>query len=70
MKLLEREQRKLEKASRRRLVIKWSREPDWIELHDPVTGERHEVRASECLPGAAESANRRRRKRQSEREWI
>jgi hypothetical protein len=63
MKLLEREQRKLEKASRRRLVIEWSKEPDWIELRDPLTRERHEVRASECLLGVVESANRRRRKK-------
>ena len=63
MKLLEREQRKLEKASRRRLVIKWSKKPDSIALHDPPTGECHEVRTSECLLGVVESADRRPRKK-------
>ncbi len=58
LKLLEWEQRKLEGADRRGLVIRWSREPGWISLHDPTTGEWHEVRASECLPGVVETANK------------
>ncbi len=53
---LERERIKLEEADRRGLVIKWSREPGYISLHDPTTGEWHEVRASECLPSIVESA--------------
>jgi predicted metal-dependent hydrolase len=63
---LERERLKLEKADRRGLVIKWAREPGCIALHDPTTGEWHEVKASECPPSIVESAkahNRRARER-------
>ena len=56
-------QRKLAEASRRGLIIRWSEYPEWIKLHDPLTGEWHEVRASECLPGVVEAANRHRKKR-------
>ena len=57
IKLLEWERRKLEEADRRGLVIRWSDYPRWIEMHDPLSGEWHEVRASECLPGGVETAN-------------
>ena len=60
IQLLERERIKLKAANRRGLVIRWSEYPVWIELHDPLTGEWHEVRASECLPGVVETANRKR----------
>jgi hypothetical protein len=65
---LERERLKLEKADQRGLVIKWSREPGYISLHDPTTGEWHEVKASECPPSIVESAkaqHRRSRERAS-----
>jgi TubC N-terminal docking domain len=62
LKLLELERRKLEEADRHGLVIKWSEYPEWIELHDPLSGEWHEIRASECLPGVLQSANRHRKK--------
>ena len=62
LKLLEWEWRKLEEADRRGLVIRWSREPGWIFLHDPTTGEWHEVRAEECLPGVVETANKHRKR--------
>jgi hypothetical protein len=62
-KLAVRKQRKLEEAARRGLIVRWARERGWIELHDPLTGEWHEVKASDCLPGVVESANRRRRKK-------
>ncbi len=55
-------QRKLEEASRRGLIIRWSEYPEWIKLHDPLTGDWHEVRASECPPGVVGSANRHRKK--------
>ena len=64
LKLLAWERRKLEEAQGRGLVIRWSEYPDWIELHDPLSGEWHEVRASECLLGVVESANRRGRKKE------
>lgn len=60
IELLERERVRLEAASRRGLIVRWSEYPVWISLHDPLTGEKHEIRASECLPGVVESANRRR----------
>jgi hypothetical protein len=46
IRLLERERLRLEEADRRGLVIKWAREPGWISIHDPTTGEWHEVPAS------------------------
>ncbi len=58
----QRRQRKLEQASRRGLIIRWSEYPEWIKLHDPLSGEWHEVRASECLPGVVETANRYRKR--------
>jgi hypothetical protein len=68
VELLERERVKLKAAGSRGLVIRWSEYPVWIELHDPLPGEWHEVRASECLPGVAETANRRRSLKVSEKE--
>jgi hypothetical protein len=32
-------------------------------LHDPTTGDWHEVKASECLPSVVESAKTHRRRR-------
>jgi hypothetical protein len=61
--LAERRRRKLEEAGRRGLVVRWSEYPDWIALHDPTSGEWHEVRASDCFPSLVEEANRRRKKR-------
>ena len=63
IKLLQWEQRKLREADRRGLVIRWAGERGWISLHDPTTGEWHEVRARECLPSVVEAANARRRER-------
>ena len=60
--LLARKRHKLEKADGRGLAIRWSEYPTWIKLHDPLTGEWHEVKASECLPGVVETANRYRKK--------
>lgn len=47
IRLLERERKRLEEADRRGLIIS---------LHDPTTGEWHEVKASECPPSIVESA--------------
>lgn len=57
-----RRQRKLEEASRRSLVIRWSEYREWIKIHGPLTGEWHELRASECPPRVLETANRHRKK--------
>jgi hypothetical protein len=62
LELLAWERSKLAEADRRGLAIRWSEYPTWIELHDPITGDWHEVRASECLPGVIETADRYRKK--------
>ena len=62
MKLLGWEGRKLEDEGRCGLLVRWSEYPTWIALCDPTTGEWHEIRASECLPGVVESANQDRNK--------
>jgi hypothetical protein len=56
LEVLRQEQQRLDEAHNRGLVIKWSKEPGWIALHDPTTGEWHEVKASECLPGIVAAA--------------
>lgn len=61
IRLLERERVRLEEADRLGLVIKWSTEPGWISLHDPTTGEWHDIKASECPPSFLESARAHRR---------
>jgi predicted metal-dependent hydrolase len=63
IRLLERERRKLEEANRRGLLIKWSREPGYVSLHDPTTGEWHEVAASSCPQWILDDARARRRRR-------
>jgi predicted metal-dependent hydrolase len=63
---LERERRRLEEADRRGLVVKWAREPGYVALHDPTTGEWHEVLASECSPWILEDAKAHRRRGRSE----
>src|SRR5918993_803423 len=68
IELLERERIKLKAADRRGLVIRWSEYPIWIGLHDPLTGEWHEVKASECLPGVVETANRKQSRRVNRKE--
>ncbi len=57
-----RRRRKLEEAPRRGLIIRWSQYPEWIKIHDPLTGDWHEVRASGCSPELVESANRHRKR--------
>jgi predicted metal-dependent hydrolase len=63
IRLLERERKKLEEAERLGLLIKWSKEPGYIAIHDPTTGEWHEVLASECPPWVTEEAKARRQRR-------
>jgi hypothetical protein len=62
VKLLRGESSKLEGAGRRGLLVRWSEYPTWIALRDPTTGEWHEVKASECLPGVVATANEDREK--------
>ncbi|BBL79079.1 hypothetical protein RxyAA322_09330 [Rubrobacter xylanophilus] len=63
---LERERRRLEEADRRGLVIRWAREPGYVALHDPTTGEWHEVATSDCPPWVLEDAKAYRRRERSE----
>jgi TubC N-terminal docking domain len=56
IRLLERERKKLEEAERLGLIIKWSKEPGYIALHDPTTGDWHELLASDCPPWMIEEA--------------
>jgi len=63
LELLARERSNLAEASRRGLCIRWSEYPTWIKLHDPLTGDWHEVRASKCLRGVIETADRYPKKR-------
>ncbi len=67
IRLVERERRRLEEADRRGLVIKWAREPGYISLHDPTTGEWHEVKQSECPASIVESARAHRWRRGDKR---
>jgi hypothetical protein len=62
IRLLESERKRLEEAERRGLIIKWSREPGYVVLHDPTTGEWHDVPASGCLPSVVESAKAHRQR--------
>lgn len=64
---LERERKRLEEAGRRGLVIRWAREPGYVAIHDPTTGEWHEVRASECPPWILESAKAHSRRAREQR---
>ena len=63
IRLLERERRRLEEADRRGLVIRWSREPGYVSIHDPTTGEWHDVPTSGCPPWVLDDARARRRRR-------
>lgn len=60
---LERERKRLEAADRRGLVIKWSNEPGYLSLHDPTTGEWHEVATSNCPPWMLDEARAHLRRR-------
>ena len=61
--LAERRRRKLEEAGRRGLLVRWSEYPTWLTLHDPLTGEWHDLLASDCFPSLVEEADRRRKNR-------
>jgi len=60
IRLLECERKRLEEADRRGLIIKWSKVPGYVALHDPTTGEWHDVPESGCPLSIVESAKARR----------
>lgn len=62
IRLLERERRRLEEADRRGLVVRWAKEPGYVAIHDPTTGEWHEIAASGCPPWVLENARAHRRR--------
>lgn len=64
---LERERAKLEAADERGLLIRYSKVPGYIALHDPTSGEWHDFPESSCLPGVVESARAANRKRRAEK---
>ena len=68
IELLGWERRRLEEADRRGLVIRWAEHPVWIKIHDPLSGEWHEVRAEECLPRVVQTANRKRSRKADKKE--
>jgi hypothetical protein len=63
IRLLERERRKLEEAESRGLVIRFSREPGYLSVHDPTTGDWHELPTSCCPPWMLDDAKTRRRRK-------
>jgi hypothetical protein len=67
IRLLERERKKLVEADRRGLVIKWSRESGYVSIHDPTTGDWHELATSACPGWVLEDAKAHRRRRGDER---
>jgi hypothetical protein len=54
--LLERERQRLEEAERIGLLIRWSKAPGYVAIHDPTTGDWHEILPSECPPWVIEDA--------------
>lgn len=62
LRLLAWEREKLEEARRRGFVARWSEEPGWAALHDPIDGTWHEVRAADGFPSIVVEADRRGRK--------
>lgn len=64
---LERERKRLEEADRRGLVIKWSRESGYVSIHDPTTGEWHEIPTSSCPSWILEDAKAHLRRRGEKR---
>src|SRR5215204_6302574 len=61
LNLLEWERRKAEEADRRGFVARRSREPGWISLHDPTTGEWHDFPARDCFPSIMAEARAHRK---------
>jgi hypothetical protein len=57
----ERTYRKLEEAERRGYVARRGREPGWISLHDPTTGEWHDFPARDCFPSIVAEARAHRK---------
>jgi hypothetical protein len=55
--------RKLEQASEMGLVAMWSRHQGYISIHDPTTGEWHDLRTEDAPDWAVGEARRRKRAR-------
>ncbi len=67
LEVLKRREEKLQVASERGFIATYSKEPGYVALHDPLTGEWHEFPASSCLPSVVEDAKARSRRRKEGR---
>lgn len=63
IRLIESERVRLEAAARRGLLIRWARESGYIAVHDPLTGEWHEVPSSGCPEWVIQDAKAYRRRK-------
>ena len=63
IRYLERERKRLEEADRRGLIIRWSKEPGYVSLHDPTTGEWYDLPISGCPPWVLDDARAHHRRR-------
>lgn len=62
LKLLKDEERRDRERWARGVDPRWSRHKGYIRLHDPATGEIHELRREDCPESIIQDANRARRK--------
>jgi hypothetical protein len=63
-------QRELERAHDLGLVARYSREFGYISIHDPTTGEWHDVQTKEALPWARWEASKRKELRKRGVTWL
>jgi hypothetical protein len=63
IRLIEQERHKLEGGDCRGLVIRFARERGYLSVHDPTTGDWHELQASGCPPWMLEDAKAHHRRR-------
>jgi hypothetical protein len=70
LNLLARERHDLTKADRRSLIIRWSEFPTWISLHDPTTGEWHEVTGLRGVCPASSRPHKRTGRREAVRHEV
>lgn len=62
LRMLREEERRERARWERGIDPRWSRHKGYIRLHDPTTGEVHEVAAKDCFESIVQEANANRRK--------
>lgn len=67
LKALRSRERKLQAASERGFTATYSKEPGYVALHDPLTGEWHDFPVASCLYSVVEDAKSRSRRRKEGR---